>query len=309
MEKIQIAGASPEEKTRTERGAQNYDEEGGLKQIEGESEKTGRERWIIEKINEYLNKELSLLGIKEGVALPQENFHFLSQEVYKKFAASQKFAEGINAENIPAFYSSDYGAAYINKDQGTDLQRFVRLFHEAVHKASAVVAHTNLDKKISRRRLGYRITRNPNGGEGDAIRLYGFNEAVTETATREILSKHRNELEGTLATDEEKSDPKLFTYDTERYIIDLIIQKIAEADGEGREIVWNRIKRGLFTGEMMHLRQVEKIFGRKSLKMLSLLGTSGGKLSRKETTKKITAYFEADDTNMRQQIAEDLLGA
>jgi len=50
-------------------------------------------------------------------------------------------------------------------------------------------------------------------------------------------------------------------------ILEIVLEKIAKNNKEKPEQVWQRFKKGFFTGEMMHLRDVEKTFGKGALRV------------------------------------------
>ena len=92
-------------------------------------------------------------------------------------------------------------------------------------------------------------------------------------------------------------------------ILDLIIRKVAQDRNEDEIAVWKRFKRGMFTGEMMHLRDIEHAFGRGSLRVLAALNWESNHTIPIELIPKIKEYFDSDDDEKRDEIAKEVLVA
>lgn len=61
------------------------------------------------------------------------------------------------------------------------------------------------------------------------------------------------------------------------------------------------------TGEMMHLRDVERVFGPGALRMLAAAYSGTRDLESSEVDEKLFRYFETDDKNEQDEIANDIL--
>jgi hypothetical protein len=83
-------------------------------------------------------------------------------------------------------------------------------------------------------------------------------------------------------------------------IVEIIIQKVAEKKGEDRELVWQRFKRGLFSGEMMHLRDIEETFGKGSLRILASLESEDVPVAM------VKKYFESENETEKNAIAREI---
>ena len=71
--------------------------------------------------------------------------------------------------------------------------------------------------------------------------------------------------------------------------------------------IWQKLRKGLFTGEMMFLRMFEKTFGPNTLKILAKFGASG-QIEDEEVYEKFKQYFDASLEN-REDIAKILLSS
>mgnify|MGYP001566357251 CR=1 FL=1 len=90
-------------------------------------------------------------------------------------------------------------------------------------------------------------------------------------------------------------------------IVRLVIKKVAEKKGITYDEVWKKIKKGYFSGEMMHLRDVEDVFGHGSLRFLGALGSGEVLGGRGELNQKFYMYFKTDDKSERNKIAREVL--
>lgn len=269
----------------------------GRKFLEGELKKTPEELKVIEKISQYLQEELNLLGVEKNVGILPEQFHFLPGEKFKKY-----FPKEESADQIALHYGAGQ-SAYFNKDGLNRMDLYHSMLHESVHIASVhkhYIAHGAGPKQY---RISYGLTR-PKSKENYFI---GLAEAVTEKTAWDIFSRHKKEFvdDFNVSTAEEKNiGPTYLDYIN---IVNIIVEKIAKRRGEPSEETWKRFKKGQFTGEMMHLRDVEKTFGKDSLEVLGLLGRPRRQGSDKWITKRILKYFQTEDIEERKKLADELL--
>ena len=85
------------------------------------------------------------------------------------------------------------------------------------------------------------------------------------------------------------------------------MEKIAEKNSESKEAVWMRFKKGEFTGEMMHLREVERTFGKGALRVLAALGSGTRNMKRSKLIEQTESYFKTDDVAAQEKIAKEIL--
>ena len=90
-------------------------------------------------------------------------------------------------------------------------------------------------------------------------------------------------------------------------ILSAIIKKIAKNNNEEPKEVWKRFRKGYFTGEMMHLRDVDKVFGKGALRVLAALKCGVNDLPDEEIIRKVYRYFKTDDEKEREAIAGEIL--
>jgi len=270
--------------------------DGAMEPIEGEYIKTLEELKFVKYINKYLNEEFQGLGIKRKVEIKPEQIHILPSDIYKKV--------------LPGI---EYKACFVGLNQGVYIDKHAHktrlklrevMFHEAVHMASFSRFFKKSDEDVLKPyRTGYNLF---NKGKGSHVHFRGLNEMITDAVAVEIIKKHQNELVKKFKITDKEQNEGMDRYP--RVILETIIRKLAKKNNEKEEDIWNKFKKNMFIGNMIHLREIEKAFGRGSLRVLAALdcGTKR-ELSDSDAYDKILEYFQTDSEKKREQIAEDVL--
>jgi len=266
----------------------------GLEPIAGEVEKSEELLRFVEKINGYLNEELKELGLDE-VRLDARRIHILPTEDFKR--------EFPHAEANGVYRDAEDGV-YVKQDKSR-LQTYKSLLHEVIHQISYGAVYANPEtRKIYFTRVGYM---NEPATEEHHEHFRGINEAVVDSIVREILNKHGQELIKELSiTEEERRQTIVYCRD---YIdiLDIVIEKISEKNNENRRSVWSRFKKGEFTGEMMHLRDVERTFGKEALRVLAALGSGTKNMPESKLIEQMKNYFQTDNEVVKEKMAKEIL--
>jgi len=262
------------------------------KPLEGEPEKSPDELRFISRLNDYIQQEFKELGIQESRNIEPNQIHLLPRDVFERHFG----------ERIPAFHSTTGDSIYAVKDRLSKEILYDTLVHEAIHAVSLHKFHVDKEKrKVSEYRTGYQ-TRNPSRKKWH---FSGFSEALTEKFARDIYNKHLDALIEEFGVSEK--EPQLpMVYDRFMQIVDTIVKRVAERKGEAETSVWQRFKRGLITGEMLHLRDVEETYGGGSLRVLAALDALSGDVLP-ELIDKVDEYFTTDDIEKRKSIAHEIL--
>ncbi len=287
----------------------------GLEKIEGELEKTLEQQEAIHKTNVYIQEEFVHLNILDFNPVEPERYHYLPKDIYEN--SNHPDTEGSSLQGLRAI---DINYDTINGAFLPRLKELHILIHESLHLHSSLSHFVTTRKRTYNNQLyeftntiqntsGYRAIK-PGKSKDSHIHFNGLNEAVIDTLTLEIINNHTSEIKKEFAISNEEwqkfNDDNTEGYLVERKILNIIIKKIAEKDNVPEEEVWSTIKKGLFTGEMMHLRLIEKTYGKGSLRVLSAL-SEGAKdyteLSGNEIKEKFLEYFLADDETERNKIA------
>jgi len=204
------------------------------------------------------------------------------------------------------------------------LELFHAVAHELIHAASYERYHLCIDAKIEEEnseekikmnsvvnsRSGYKL---PGNNDKIAAEYFsGLDEMVIEKVFTDICKKHKKELKKEIdlsRTDIRKLiEHKYFnTYSLD--ILNLIIEEVARVKKEKIDKVWERFKRGLFTGEIMHIRDIERVFGEGALKVLSVLNFHNDNDSfaqKQENENKVLIYLVTEDKVKREKLAEEI---
>lgn len=270
--------------------------------VEGEVEKTPREIKCIERANVYINDELKALELPVPAELASEEVHVLPEKV---------FEQNISFIGNDAVYDTGHGI-FINKEKVGDANFFRTVLHEGLHKASYHKYCWYFSEKrqwdmVEPSRLGYTSFKSESDS-GKHEHLRGFNEAVVEKTVQELIKKNRKDIIRSLNFNVAQILGFSRHYEKEMELVDFMVDKIAEKKGEGKEDVWGRFKKGLFTGEMMHLRDIERTFGKGALRMIaSIQSVFQPALSDERIVDYVRQYLETENGEERKKIAELVL--
>lgn len=274
----------------------------GVERIPGEYEKSGEELKAIRVINDLIQKKLREIEINPKDALVPNRVHLINQEI----------ADSLDMKSI-GDYDSEEESIHINKDRlkKRRIGMYKAILHETLHYYSfdSVIA-VGPQTDINPHRSGYRV-KNLESGNTSHQHLHGFNEAVVEKMTQEILRENEEYLrkEFNPSEGELKKEHRYGAFDDEIEILDLVISKMALSLKEEPKEIWQKFKKGLFSGEMMHLRDIEKIFGPGSLRVLSAMSSKGSTKDMPEGKMfdTLEKFFNSEDQKERNTLAKQIL--
>jgi len=261
-----------------------------------ELEKTPEELQIIEQASQLLEQELRELFPDTPMASERQlrvsDFIFLADSDIK--------AMGRNRREVLGFIDDKSKKAIINRTNSSRSGRLMSLFvtlHEGIHlKSSGFFEHNPQGQQSNR--AGYQI----NNGEA-GYKLSGFNEAVVEWMTYDLIFKNKDRLNQELAFTNEDWGNLAQSYKDQIAVISSIVTKVSEIDGRPPVESWKEIKKGQFGGQLMHLRKIERAFGKNSLKLLSAMGDEvGSEAARSRRLTLIKEYFCSADQRKRDEI-------
>ena len=263
--------------------------------LEGELEKTQEQLRFIELLDGYLQKELEEIGIDDGYSLFPEQFHLMPRDVFEKHIH----------DFVPAFHTPIENNIYINTTRMNEQDVYHSMIHEAIHGLSYHKVHVDpKENKLKVYRIGYETI---NVSTREPRRFEGVTEGITEKMAREIYERHKEEFlkEVGLDVDLEPSMPVM--YGEYIHILDIIMEKLAAEKNEDIQEVWRRFKRGMFSGDMMHLSDIEDVFGKGSLRVLANLHSGKSHLTHQELSEKVEEYFQCGDSSVRDGLASEIL--
>lgn len=279
---------------------------------EAELEKTPGELAAIGLLNDILEQEFLALDIVEIPEIRPERFHIMSEEWFDRN----------KDEDARASYTSFEDKAVFSRARAGSFAALAKtIFHEGIH-ASALQKHW-VDvkrKKMSDYRLGYGIK---NVSKDVVHRHFGaFSEGVTELTVQEMFHNNGLEIRKKLGISQEELAKIEFSYPLFRAVVRNICHGLSQFQENSVEEAWKKIKRGQFTGEMMHLRDIEYAYGKGALRLLDALEISSGveesvTAEAREAYAKnelVQRYFENHDRpgedrqSLRASLAREILG-
>lgn len=247
---------------------------------EGEIEKTeAHVRWINTALD-LIQQKLMELGLRDELSdelpISIDRIHILNGESYDAVTDDSS-----DHEREMGMYHPVIDQVFV-RDMENQLELFLTTLHELIHyfshRTDFLKVFSDGDVNLRERRVGYR---NLNYGSDPHEHFRGLNEMVVEWVGFQIASDNEALIKSSLSGDpvdpenlvgSEIWDPALIWNDGAIFID--ILEGIAKYRGEELKDTSNRIERGLFTGEMMHLRDIEKAYGENALRILSYYRTT-----------------------------------
>lgn len=275
------------------------------KVVEGEVEKDETEIALVNLVNDCLKEEFEGLDMVPLDKIKPSQIHMMSDEGFDNFFQKHGIQNATDAAVGRAVVIDK--SAYVNKEALKGyLEELSVILHESIHLLG--YDKYSIDRKeasITTYRIGY-VVRNLKSDDAPAL-MIGLNEAVVEKLTLEILEKNKIKIVERLniQSQEDWESGIGKSYSTEIAMLDLLTAKISVTNGEPQESVWSRFKKGHFTGEMMHLRDIDRAYGRGSMRVLSHMTWPD---PNKELILKVLKYFLSRDENEKLEIISELLG-
>lgn len=110
------------------------------------------------------------------------------------------------------------------------------------------------------------------------VLFQGLNEAITENQTIKSFLENRSKIQSELQVDDKSFEEiaqfiqgPLGFYYHQREVLNLVIKKVSQNYKESEKDTWERLRDGTITGNMMHLRRIERTFGKGTLRTLALM--------------------------------------
>lgn len=224
-------------------------------------------------VDDYWFEEIEELAHKKSEILFYGNDENISDEGsdrrYEKAAPWEKRFIDKTLRNLPTMI----------KKQAESLAIDLTTLHEMIHIQGALRIWFDEDEDVwDVDRTGFRIT-NRKSGE---MFLRSLNEAVVEKMTREMYVAAKERIP--VQPDEKEILDAIGlrpsgmlhdiieaagSYSEEIKVLDLVLSGIAEWKGVSEQDVWGIFKKEYFTGKLFFLRDIERVFGKGSLRMLA----------------------------------------
>ncbi len=266
------------------------------------------EKGVVETLNDLLLGEAEKLDVDfDRYFFPSDHIHLLDGDMYKLITGCKSVA----------VYRTQDDNVLINwhKVLHPNSYTYVKLLvHEILHNYSFQAVHISKDKKLNHKQItdyrnGY-LSINPSERGHEHFR--GLNEAVIERYAAELVTQNKERFDyatnGRAAIGGEQID---LVYQSERKVLDVIIKGLASAGEKEEDEIWTEMKRGLFNGNLLHLKDVDKVFGKGSLRVLAALGQNSHPSGLDKFTEKknelILKYFESKNESERRALALEIL--
>ncbi len=254
-----------------------------------EVEKNEEELKVIELLNELLEKELKELDL-DFEKIDLKKIKFLKENDFKQLAEDEKFIAFFSANRKIIVANYDFKTFKENK-----LRFYTALLHEFIHYFS--FQKFKLEKKSDKTyynqdRVGYSYYDEDNNKV-----LNGLNEAIVDLCAQEIIKKNKEEIVNFFSDSDQKKENFNFSqeyFNEYSFFLKFLIRQIANNDKREEEEILNTFIKGHFTGNMMHLRKIEKHFGDKSLRVLAKLDNDD------KTDDLVFKYFGDENINKKE---------
>ena len=275
-----------------------------------EPPKTSEELAFIKKANQWLSEEMVTLGIDLGKieSIDPRQIHYLQGDTFAAYFPRSEFLRG--------FARVDTGEIFIDKSKLDRLNVFTVTLHEMVHLKSyyGIKYHARKDIEFGvRGRSGYSTSYNIYKGrefnEKEEYEYFrGLNEAVTDRVMLDILIRNKEAFLRDFKVTQEERNKGIVYYRFFADILDTIIKRVSQMKNENEKETAIRFKKCLFTGEIMHLRDVERAYEKGALRIFASMGSIEPLENfNEDMAKKYKAYFSTEKKEERERIAQEIL--
>lgn len=286
--------------------------EQGKNKVEGEIEKTDSDIRAMVVVNYLVQQLLVDLNLRKRIELEKpviepEQVHLLPSETFHTMFP--------DAKRSGAVHDSNSRAVFVNGDSSAlPWTRFHVLLHETLHAVGFEAFRASVDTpSFSTYRNGYVVHEVSDEGQNEGELFRGFNEGFVDLMTSQLVSRNEEFIRRACEIQEERKMRFAEGYAQFIAVVLKIMNKVAQRTGRQVSDVLASYERSYFTGNMLHMREIEKTFGRHSLRVLAELGrnpsSSQDRMEESEKNGKILRYFDAEDKQERALIASEILGS
>lgn len=267
----------------------------GVEKIEGELEKTDEELETIHFANVIMDVWLKSRNIAFEQVIP-ERVHLFP---------TIKFHEHDTDPSTLGFYRISDDAIFIDHDKASSRAKLLSiLVHEFLHRTHDTSASHKLsaseEGEIFSARSGYRMT---SAWKNKSARFVGLNEIVLVYCQFQILNEAGAFLENT-ANISPSELLKSANYHYMQYadLLDAIVKGISTGEVDSQKEVYDKLVQGQFSNTMLVLKDIDRAFGKNSLRILSYLGAFDGE-PRTQIDSLVKEYFFEKNAEARKNLA------
>lgn len=252
-------------------------------------------RLVISVFKEHMHR----LGIDVQKELSTRQFHFFDRAGFDREFPDLKGAFGGHGgyDTIPVVAEESEG------------QFFLTLLHEAAHAFAIHTYELGTEGRLPEYRNGYTVMDRKSSfvdPRRDKMHFNAFNEGVVEMTALRLAARYEDLFWNAGVSSEGLRDAmEHHAYVQQVSVVVKIISKLAVVYGEDELETWKRIERGQYTGDMMWMRSIEKVFGKGALRVLDCLSTEESEEAYQRNAM-VLEYFSSDDAAKREGIQEQL---
>lgn len=247
------------------------------KQIEDfsqfEREPNAEELQMLELANKIVAQELVRLGIERKgffqFPVPAERLRMALPEHPELGRNAVGHIEFAN-DKILVWAETDGLLDKESHPSAPRIMKFLTILHEVIHAAG----FSAKDKKGEISRIGY-APRNAQSEKQSHEHLRGFNEGIVESITDQWAQKNWATIKEVLKVENDTDFVYLQqtwdVYGTEVRLVDAIVGRIAETKKIEKSEVLDRVAADHFTGNMLYMLNIDRVFGKGSLRLLAAL--------------------------------------
>lgn len=271
----------------------------GLEKIGGEIEKTELQKEAIRTVNQIILLIFRYFGIEKYEQIDPEQVHFLHTDEFNK---------NTDHSNVGAYSPVD-GGIIMNADKiNDDKARLVAtLLHEALHAVSEqyfYVKSSEDGKHFYDARVGLR-TRSP--WKDDESRMTGLNEFLVNSMVYYSLTKLTKMLNDRFGiTVEDLQRPIYGSGTSYQDFFEELANKMAESKKVNINNFVGDLVRSHFSGSLLFLKDIDLIFGKGSIQVLSFLGSLKDKERVEKADALVEEYFLSAGEDRKKEI-QDIL--
>jgi hypothetical protein len=266
-----------------------------------EKEKESDRRQLIAVASRIMTEHFRRLEIPLRKTFPRECFCFLSEEEFDMRFPDMKGAAGRHGE----------GEGIFLVERGTMAEKLLTLLHEMTHEVAIRQSEVNPHGDIMVSHNGYKMRKRvANDLQGRELRSYfdALNEAVVEMSAIHLVTSFQEEIEQAGVSREEIEHAlERRHYRDAVMVVQAIILGMVGDDDRAQRTRWGEIERGQYTGEMKWVREIDRVFGAGSLRVLDALIATPTSDADREKNALILRYFQSKSAEDRSALRSEIL--
>lgn len=269
-----------------------------LEKVSSETEEE-RDR-LITLAGSVFTEHFRRLEIPLQKEFPKERFRFLSQQEFD--------AEFPRLEGALGMHGVDEDFVIVDQNKSEEL--FLTILHEMTHDVAVKKSKFDVNGKLVSYINGYMVGKIVTDSAGkSSVKLHfdGLNEGVVEMTALRVAARYSDDFDDFGISKEDLG--KALTghqYKDATIVVSSIVSVLARETNSDELEIWKQIERGQYTGEMAWVYEVDRVFGKGSLRVLDSLIAWPKTDTEREYNKKILKYFQMKDADERAAFQSEI---